>query len=148
MNVTDWIISISAAGIGILISITAYFAQKWIGSVDETIKEHSKDLKAISSQISTLKSLQAITSENISKTIETKLAAIKFPHSKIDEIGREVDFIKATLQEKILPQQDRSQESFGRIKVLEDSMRDQQTKMTTMFNALKLLVEQKQKGQK
>ena len=148
MNVTDWIISISAAGIGILISITAYFAQKWIGSVDETIKEHSKDLKAVSSQISTLKSLQAITSENISKTIETKLAAVKFPHSKIDEICREVDFIKVMMQEKILPQQEKSQESFGRIKVLEDSMRDQQTKMTTMFNALKLLVEQKQKGQK
>lgn len=148
MTVTDWIISISAAGIGILISITAYFAQKWIGSVDDTIKEHSKDLKTIASQISTLKSLQVTTSENISKTIETKLAAVKFPHSKIDEISREIAFFKTTMQEKILPQQDRAQESFGRIKVLEDSMRDQQTKMTTMFNALKLLVDQKQKDRK
>lgn len=147
MSLTDWIISISAAGIGILISITAYFAQKWIGSVDETIKEHSKDLKAISSQISTLKSLQAITSENISKTIETKFAAVKLPYSKIDEIGKEVSLIKHTLQEKVLPQQDRTQEAFGKIVVLEDSVREQNTKMITMFNALTLL-SQKLKDQK
>lgn len=148
MNLTDWILSISAGGIAIMMSIAAYFAQKWIQSVDETLKEHTKDFKELSTQISTLKSLQTVTSENISKTVQTQFAAIKFPHGKIDEIGKEVNLIKTVVQEKILPQLDRTQDNFGRVTVLEESVREQNTKMITLFNAVKLLADQKQRDQK
>lgn len=148
MSLTDWIISISAAAIGIVISIAAYFAQKWIQSVDETLKEHSSDFKALTKQVSSLEQKQAAQTENISKTIRTQFAAIKFPHSKLEEVREEVGLIKQITQDKILPTLERQTENFGRVVILEESVREQNTKLITMFNALKLLVSQKQKDRK
>lgn len=148
MTLSDWIISISAAGIGIVISIAAYFAQKWIGSVDETIKEHSSDFKYISKQISALESKQSAQAENIAKAIHSQITAIKFPHSKLDKIEQEVSLVKAVVQEKLLPEIEKQVENYGRVVVLEKSIGQQNEKLLTMFNALKLLVERKQKDQK
>lgn len=148
MSLTDWIISISAGAIGIIVSVAAYFAQKWIQSVDETLKEHSSDFKALTKQVGSLEQKQATQAENISKTIHTQLAAIKFPHSKLEEVREEVNLIKQVAQEKILPTLERQTENFGRVVILEESVREQNTKLITMFNALKLLISQKQKDQK
>jgi uncharacterized protein YoxC len=148
LSLTDWIISISAGAIGIIISVAAYFAQKWIQSVDETLKEHSSDFKALTKQVSSLEQKQATQTENISKAIHTQLAAIKFPHGKLDEVREEVVLVKQVVQEKMLPRLDSLQDNFGRVIVLEESVREQNTKLITMFNALKLLVSQKQKDQK
>jgi uncharacterized protein YoxC len=148
LSLTDWIISISAGAIGIIISVAAYFAQKWIQSVDETLKEHSSDFKALTKQVSSLEQKQAAQTENISKAVHTQLAAIKFPHSKLDEVREEVVLVKQVVQEKMLPRLDSLQDNFGRVIVLEESVREQNTKLITMFNALKLLVSQKQKDQK
>ena len=133
MSLSDWIISLSAAALGIVISIAAYFAQKWIGTVDDAIKEYSGDLKALTKQISTLESSQAAQTKNISQTIHTQLSSIKLPHSKIDKIEQEVGAIKQTIQEKVLPHQERSQEFYGKITVLEGSMREQNDKLVTML---------------
>lgn len=148
MSLTDWIISISAGAIGIIISVAAYFAQKWIQSVDETLKEHSSDFKALTKQVGSLEQKQATQTENISKTIHTQLAAIKFPHSKLDKIEQEVSLVKAVVQEKLLPEIEKQVENYGRVVVLEKSIGQQNEKLLTMFNALKLLVERKQKDQK
>lgn len=148
MSLSDWIISLSAAALGIIMSIAAYFAQKWIQSVDETLKEHSSDFKSLAKQISTLESKQSTQAENIAKTIHSQITAIKFPHSKLDKIEQEVSLVKAVVQEKLLPEIEKQVENYGRVVVLEKSIGQQNEKLLTMFNALKLLVERKQKDQK
>lgn len=148
MAFSDWIVSISASTIAIILGIAAYFAQKWIQSVDETLKEHSGDFKSITKQISSLESKQSSQAENISKAIHTQLAAVKLPFVKIDKIDEEVSLIKSVMQERLLPQAEKQAESLGRVLVLEDNVREQNQKLITMFNALKILISQKQKDQK
>lgn len=148
MSLSDWIISLSAAAIGIIMSVAAYFAQKWIGSVDETLKEHSSDFKSISKQISTLESKQSAQAENLAKAIHSQVSAIKFPHSKIDKIEQEVALVKSVVQERLLPEIEKQSQNYGRVTVLEAAISQQNEKLLTMFSALKLLVEKKQKDQK
>lgn len=148
MSLSDWIISISAGAIGIIVSVAAYFAQKWIQSVDETLKEHSSDFKALTKQVGSLESKQSAQAENIAKAIHSQITAIKFPHSKLDKIEQEVTFVKSVVQEKLLPEIEKQVENYGRVVVLEKSIGQQNEKLLTMFNALKLLVERKQKDQK
>lgn len=148
MTVSDWIISLGTGLLAIIISVAAYFAQKWIQAVDETLKEHSSDFKALTKQVGSLEQKQASQAENLSKAIHTQLAALKFPHSKIDEISEEVGLIRHVVQEKLLPEVERQSHNFGRVIVMEDQIKEQNTKLITMFNALKLLVSQKQKDQK
>ena len=146
MSTTDWIISTSAGAIAILITLVAYFAQKWFESIDEKLKEHSGDIKDLSKQIGTLEQKQNYQAENITKTIHTELAAVKFPRFKIDQIEQEVSLVRHTVQEKLLPQSERLQENYGKILVLEGTVREQNEKLFKMFSALKILVE-KQKNQ-
>ena len=148
MQLNDWIISVSAGVIAIILGVATYFAQKWIQSVDETLKEHSGDFKSLTKQISSLESKQSSQAENISKTIHTQLAAVKLPFGKIDKIDEEVSLIKSVMQERLLPHAEKQAESLGRVLVLEDNVREQNQKLITMFNALKLLVSQKPKDQK
>lgn len=145
---SDLIISLSGAALAIVIGVAAFFIQKWIGSVDETLKEHSSDFKYISKQISTLESKQSAQAENIAKAVHSQITAIKFPHSKLDKIEQEVSLVKAVVQEKLLPEIEKQVENYGRVVVLEKSIGQQNEKLLTMFNALKLLVERKQKDQK
>lgn len=148
MSVSDWIISISAGVIGILIGLVTYFAQKWFESIEKTIEKHSSSIDSLTEQISSLKSHQASQAENLSKAVRTELAAIRFPHSKIEEVREETKLISRFIQERVLPQLDRQSENFGRVVVLEDQIKEQNSKLMTMFNALKILVAQKPKDQK
>lgn len=145
---SDLIISLSGAALAIVIGVAAFFIQKWIQVVDETIKEHSSDFKYISKQISALESKQSAQAENIAKAIHSQITAIKFPHSKLDKIEQEVTFVKSVVQEKLLPEIEKQVENYGRVVVLEKSIGQQNEKLLTMFNALKLLVEKKQRDQK
>lgn len=147
MEVTDWILSISAASIGIILSVAAYFAQKWIQSVDETLKEHSSDFKNLAKQVGSLEQKQAAQTEDISKTIRTQVATIRLPVGKIDEIKEELGVVKTVVQDKVLPQLSRQSENFGRVTVLEKTIEDQNTKIITMYNAIKLVID-RQKSQK
>lgn len=145
MSLTDWIVSISAAALGIMISIAAYFAQKWIQTVDETLKEHSHDFKDVSKQISSLQQSQNNQAENISKAIHAQIATARLPYATIDNTAKEVSLIKQVVQEKLLPQSEHIKENFGRIFLIENSLREQDQKMITMFNVLKVLVNQSKK---
>jgi predicted RND superfamily exporter protein len=137
---SDLIISLSAGAIAILISITAYFAQKWIDRVDETFKEHSSHIKDVSTQISLFEQKQSAQAENISKTIQSQLSTVQFPHKKIDELKEEIVEVRKVVQQKILPHVERANENFGRVIILEESMKEQNTKLITMFNAVKVLL--------
>lgn len=148
MTITDWIISTSAGVIAILIGLVTYFAQKWFDSIEKTIEKHSSHIETLSQQVISLEQKQAAQAENISKTIQSQFSAIKFPSIKVDRIEEEVSLIKQVVQEKLLPHAEKQAESIGRVIVLEDSVREQNAKLITMFNALKLLVSQKQKDQK
>jgi len=148
MGVSDWIISISAGAIGILIGLVTYFAQKWFDSIEKTIEKHSSNIDSLSEQISSLKSQQSAQAESVAKTVHTELAAVRFPHSKIEEVREETKLISRFIQERIVPQIDKQAETFGRVVLLDEQIKEQNNKLVTMFNALKILVAQKQKDQK
>lgn len=143
MSLTDWIISISAGAIGIIISVAAYFAQKWIQSVDETLKEHSSDFKALTKQVGSLEQKQATQAENISKTIHTQLAAIKFPHSKLEEVREEVGLVKHVVQDKILPKIEKQDEYFGKVILINNRLEQQETNLVKLFRVIESLVKKK-----
>lgn len=146
MSLSDWIISISTATIGIILGVAAYFAQKWIQSVDETLKGHSDDFKDITKQINSLQQTQNSQTKNISEAIQTQIATIRFPFGKIDNIEKEVSLIKDVIQKDVLPKMTQSQSEFGRVVVLEESLRQYNEKLITMFNAMKILSLQKKRN--
>lgn len=146
MSLTDWIISSLGAVIAILIAIVAYFAQKWIQQVDEAIKEQSLDLKDNTAQIISLKSEQAASTENISKAVQTYFQSNKVSLIQFDRIEKEVSLIKTVVQEKLLPQAEKTNAELGRVIVLENQLREQESKLVTLFSAVKALaVVQRQK---
>ena len=149
MNLTDWIVSLSGAAIAIILGIAGYFIQKWIHAVDETLKEHTNDFKTISEQISSLKSRQAAQTENIVKLVKDYLTTNKpFSIERLDEIQKEVCFLKSILQDKLLPQISRHGDSLGRVILIEKNLREQDLKMTKLFEVLRAFVLQKQKNPK
>lgn len=145
MSSTDWIISTGAAAIATLIALVSYFAQKWFETIDEKLKEHSSDLKDLSKQVSTLESKQSSQAKNISQAIHTQLSAVQFPHGKIDQIEQEVRSVRAVVSEKLLPQSEQLVENYGKIVVLEGSVREQNEKLVKMFQVLKIIAEKSQK---
>lgn len=130
-----------------MMSVAAYFAQKWIQSVDETLKKHSEIISKLAKQVVSFEQKQNNQTEDISRTIHHQISTIKLPHAKIEEISKEVVFIKAVMQEKILPVLESHSVHFGKIIFIDDQIKEQNIKLMTMFNTLKLLV-QKQKDQK
>lgn len=143
MTVSDWIISLGTGLLAIIIGVASYFAQKWIQAVDETLKEHSSDFKALTKQVSSLEQKQASQAENLSKTIHTQLAAIKFPHSKIDEINEEVGLIKHVVQDKILPKIEKQDEYFGKVILINNRLEQQETNLVKLFRVIESLVKKK-----
>jgi uncharacterized protein YoxC len=142
LNTNELIVSVGSAFTAILIAVIAFFAQKWIASVDETIKEHSSDLKDVSKQISTLEQKQSSQAENIAERIQTQLTALRLPSGQVERIEEKVSRIENDLSKKILPEITKASENMGRVFVLENSMQ-------SMFKVLKVLVDrQKQKDQK
>jgi hypothetical protein len=144
MSTTDWIISIAGVLISILLGICSYFIVKWIQSVDETLKEQSKDIKDNTLKIISLESKQDSQAENNAKAIQAQLSTVKFPHSKIDEVKQEVSSIKETIQKKILPQLERQTEDFGKVVVVESQLREQDKKLIVLFKVLQRLVQDRQ----
>jgi uncharacterized protein YoxC len=139
---TEVIISIGSAFTAILIAIVAFFAQKWIASIDETLKEHSGDLKDVSKQISSLEQKQSSQAENIAERIQTQLSAIRLSGEQVERIEEKVSRIENTMNIKVLPQSEKATEALGKVTVLESQMQ-------AAFKVLKVLVDrQKQKDQK
>ena len=65
----DLTLPLAAASVAILISIVAYFAQKWIDLFDEKLQKHPGNIKDVATQISPLQQKQSPQTEGISKTV-------------------------------------------------------------------------------
>lgn len=128
--------------------MATYFIQKWIQSVDVTLKEHQTEFKEISKQLLELKLTQSPLVETISTVVKTHLKDYKLPFSKLDKIEEDVVLTKKVLSEKILPQLESQEENLGRVLIIETQLREQDAKMVTLFNILKLVVSQKKNDQK
>ncbi len=150
MTLSDWIISISGAAIAIIMAVAGFFIQKWIHAVDETLKEHSNDLKSVTAQVSALKSRQDTQAENIVKLVKEYLNTNKpFSIEQLDEIKKEICFVKSVIQDRILPQISRHGDSLGRVIIVEKNLQEQNDKMSKLFEVLRVLVQnQKSKDQK
>lgn len=144
MSLTDWIISACTGLIAILIALVSYLAQKWIESLEKTIEKHSDSLEGLTTQVNSLESKQNSQAADISKTIHTQLAAIKFPHSQIDEIREKVGSLESVTQKKILPQLERQTEDFGKVLVVESQLKEQSGKLLVLFKVLEKLVQRRQ----
>jgi len=148
MNFTAWIISLSAASLGIIMGVAGFFIKKWIQSVDETIKEHARDLKVVSKQIGSLESKQDSQTENIISAVHSKLSTFQFPHGKIDALEQEVSGLKKVTQEKLLPHLNLQAENLGRVILIERSLGEQNEKLIKLFEVVKRLVPQKPQSPK
>jgi predicted nucleic acid-binding Zn-ribbon protein len=148
MSLNDWVISTSAGVIAILISLVAYFAQKWFEHIDDKLKEHSEDLKNNTGEIISLKQRQSSQTADISQAVSTKISEYRIPTIQLDRIEKEVASLHETIDKKMAPQIDSLQDKFGNVIVLEESIRGQEEKLKTLYNVVKLLVEKKIPGQK
>lgn len=147
METTDWVISISAGFISLLIGMVAYFAQKWIASVDETISESSKELRELNKQVVALKANQASQAASFRATVQTEIATVRFPTTKLDGIEAELQTVKTVVQGKLLPHAEAQAANLGRVILIETALREQDKKLVGMFSVLEILV-QKMKGPK
>jgi hypothetical protein len=146
MTLSEWIISISGATIAIVLAVATYFAEKWIGSVDTTLKELTGDFKGLTKQVSSLEQSQKYQAENITQTIQSQLSNVKI-YGKIDSIEEEVSLVRNVVQGKILPFLDKHASDMGRVILLEQNSIAHNEKLISMFNVVKVLAEKKQQDQ-
>lgn len=124
---------------GIILSVAAYFIKIWIQEVDGNLKEHSKDIKAISKQISAFEQAQTAQAKNISETLRKELTPVRVPYERLDSLGEELGLIKITLQERILPQMERQNDNLGRVVILEKHLGENEQKIMKLFEIVKVL---------
>lgn len=149
MSLSDWIISISGGLISVVLTVAGYFIQKWIQTVDESIKDHSKEVKSLGEKVSALQEFEKIEGQNISERIRSELSALRPPNwAKLDRTEEDVKVLKAAMQEKILPQLEAQRESFGAVKLVEDQLREQESKLKKIVQAVGILAKRSKPDQK
>lgn len=119
--------------------MAAFFIQKWIQSIDETIKEHSKDLWSISKQITQLEAKSENASKDISETISSEIHELKAPLEKISELSKELVSLKTIVTKNIAPRVNSLEDDFGRVAVVEDNIREIDKKLLSMFQVVKVV---------
>jgi Mg2+ and Co2+ transporter CorA len=129
-----------------VLGVATFFIQKWIQSIDETIKEHGKDLYSISKQITQLETKSENSSKNISTTITTEIHDLKAPLEKISELSKELVSLKTIVTKNIVPKINHLEEEFGRVAVVEDKLREQDKKLLSMFQVVKVVKSKQDRG--
>lgn len=146
MSVTDWIISISAGLIAILLGVIAYFGQKWIQSVDEKLKEQSQAIEDNTLKIVSLTTAQSYQAASVSQAVQAQLSTFKFPsNGKIDKIESEVTMIRETMQSRVLPHISLSQQQLGQVIVIEERQKIQEQKLIKLYEVLVQLAQRLKK---
>lgn len=148
MTLNDWIISFGIALIGIILTVAGYFIQNWIQGVDETLKENSNELKALSWKVSRIEDFQQVQTHDITQAIKDYISAEKPSYQEVDRIDKEVSLIKQTLQRKVLPAMSNSEVHLGRIIILEDTAEKQDKKLKTMYDIVNTIAGRKKPDQK
>lgn len=140
MNISDWIISISAGGLALALAIAGYFAQKWIQSVDETIKENSNSLKTLNEKFYSYKVASKLDSKHLLKTVEDEHGVTRNRTlSKLDKIEQDVACMQAQVKNEILPALKNATEKLGHVLILEDRTLNQEKNMIKLFEAVQAL---------
>lgn len=119
MSLTDYLITGAAILISFLIGICSYFIVKWMEGVDATTQKHSDLLTDLTIKVSSFESKQDSSAKDLTKAVQTQLAAIKLPHVETDKIREEIGLIKDVVQKRLLPQIEKQENLVGRVTVLE-----------------------------
>jgi hypothetical protein len=147
MTLSDWIISTSAALVTILISLVAYFAHKWVDTLDTTVKENTTDVKKLGTHVLKLEQAHETHVKNIAHNLALHAGQVRIPHDKIDKMGREITEVKTVVHEQLLPNSEKINQHYGKIILLESQIQEQNSKILKLFTVLKSLHEiQKKMG--
>ncbi len=138
---TIWFVVLSSV-LATVLGVATFFIQKWISLVDETLKEHNTVIYKVSSQVSTLQSVQSSQTENLSETIRAETrrnsgATI----TGLSEIRQEVGTIKEVIQNKILPHVEQAKNQLGKVLILENQIDEQGKSVAKLYETLKLVIE-------
>lgn len=128
VTLSDWIISISAAGVSLCLAIAGYFANMWFSGVNSGIEKSEAKIDKLSQNIEKLKAeVQTQGMEiplRVGRAFESK---DKDYHgqltSRIVESTNKIQRLELTLREKIFPQVDRIEELNGKVTVVEENQR-------------------------
>lgn len=155
MSLDAWIVTSFGVAFSILISIAAYFIKLWIQEVDGNLKEHGKDIKAISKQISALEQTQDSKAKNISEAIRKEYSSARIPFERLDGLQAEISGVKHelsvtrdTLVNRVVPTMEKANESFGKIIFIEKRVNDQEVKLVKLFEILKAAIIKPSQNQK
>lgn len=133
----------------ILLGVAGYFSQKWMSWIEETLKEHSSSLKAVSRQISSLEQAKTSETKDLSETVRAQFSQACLPkYEQIEEIKSDLHVVKETISHKILPQLESHNLSAGSIKEMNSKINDQDEKLLKLYAVLKAIIEQTQKNRK
>lgn len=135
----EFVIGASAFIIATVLGIAGYFIQKWISVVDETLKEHGRSISTLSTQVGSLESAQAISTENLSQAIHAQAGRTGPRFEQLEIIQEDVRAVKTTMQTRVLPQLERTQETLGKVIVIEKKLSDQDGLLRGLFQIQKQL---------
>jgi uncharacterized membrane protein YhiD involved in acid resistance len=141
MTNLEILIGVGVGIISLLIALLTYFANKWVDGLETSISQNTKDIQFQAKQLSKFEKSQQSATEKISETIHTKIATLKFPYSKIDEMLHEIGRLNNAVYKTIIPDLENQKQNNGKITVLENQITEQNTKLVTMHSAIKLVIE-------
>lgn len=139
MTASEWIITCLGSALTVIMAVAGYFIAKWIASVDESITKNSQEIRQVGDKVKDLSQVKTLTTENISQTVRYELGAQKGQLEKIDKLGSDIDSLRRTTQDKILPQIISTAESVGKVTVIEKKMGEQELKLIKLFSIVKLI---------
>lgn len=138
---TIWFVALSST-LAAVMGIATFFIQKWISLVDETLKEHNTVIYKVSSQVSSLQSMQSRSSENIAETIRTEIGRNnRAPATGLSEIKHEIKVLKEVVQLRVLPHVDEIKVQLGKIILIEKNQDVQGKLITKLYETIKAVIE-------
>lgn len=146
MSLSDWIISISAGTIATVLVVTGFFAQKWIQSVDEAVKDNAKLLAKLSDKFYALKVAYGIDSKSLTKTVEDEhFVTRNRTLGKLEKIEQDVACMQEQIKKEVMPALKNANEKIGHVLILEDRTLSQEKNMVKLFEAIQKLASRLQK---
>lgn len=129
MNVSDWIISISAGAIAVLMGLLAFVANKLYDNLAEGLKGTAKasDLESLKESLEELKTeIQEQTVEIASRVSREYESADKEHHRRLvmglELSSKQIQKLEVILRDKVLPQVEKMESTSGKVIVLEQSL--------------------------
>lgn len=124
VTLSDWIISISAAGVSICLAIAGYFANMWFSGVDSKFENSDKKIDKLSQNIEKLETkVQAQIMEiptRVGRSLESKdKEHTRHLADRLVESTHKIQRLEIILREKIFPQLCKIDDINGKVVVLD-----------------------------